>query len=397
MKSKYLMILTLLLMTVIGGELGAVTLKTQSLTIANLKLSAKVADGYRFELLSRDLASPRFMAFHKSGDLFIGSRSGQVFRLKPPYTKAAALNISLPYPHSVAFRDDQIFISSTEGVYAGVINDQQPLDIEDLKRIADLPAGRGHNSRTIKFGPDGRLYASLGISGNCSNEYLDSSYSFSRQRGGVMVLDQTKPTPVWKTWAKGLRNPVGFDWHHASGVLYASNNGPDHLGFEQPPEVFARLDKHSNMGMPWFQFIGNTIKRDHCLSSPPPFEPSEVSEPTATFPARSAPMDVLFIPNEPHYGELAGNALVAIHGSWATRPDGGSRGDAASRRPPKIVMVNFENGRATGVKDVVTGFQLENGQRWLRPVGLALGPDGAVYISSDAGVQGLFRLSLSAN
>jgi glucose/arabinose dehydrogenase len=45
------------------------------------------------------------------------------------------------------------------------------------------------------------------------------------------------------------------------------------------------------------------------------------------------------------------------------------------------------------VVDLVTGFQRLNGERLLRPVGVAIGPDGALYFTSDAHLQGLFRLS----
>ena len=46
------------------------------------------------------------------------------------------------------------------------------------------------------------------------------------------------------------------------------------------------------------------------------------------------------------------------------------------------------------VDDLVTGFQLANGDRWARPVGVAIGPDGALYFTSDSGTNGLFRLGL---
>lgn len=103
-------------------------------------------------------------------------------------------------------------------------------------------------------------------------------------------------------------------------------------------------------------------------------------------------MAVLFVPDSEEFGKLGGSALVALHGSWATQPSGGFRGDPASRREPKLVMVRFEDGKATTVEDVITGFQLGNGERWARPVGLALGPDNAIYISSDSETSGIFRL-----
>jgi len=83
-----------------------------------------------------------------------------------------------------------------------------------------------------------------------------------------------------------------------------------------------------------------------------------------------------------------------LRGSWGTQPSGGALGDRATRRPPKIVAVRFKDGEAMRVDDLVTGFQLANGDRWARPVGVAVGPDGALYFTSDSGMNGLFRLGV---
>jgi len=204
------------------------------------------------------------------------------------------------------------------------------------------------------------------------------------------VLDETVSPPVWKTWASGLRNPVGFDWHPDTQVMYASNNGPDHHGYEQPPEYFSRLDKDSFHGMPWFQYNGAQLQRDECISGKPPGE--DITMPVATFPARNAPMDVHFL-DQGHLGRLFhGDAVVALHGSWGTQPDGDSSGDPSSRRPPALALVRFEQGKAIRVDELVSGFQNVKGNRLARPMGLGTGPDGNLYITSDGGINGLFRL-----
>lgn len=112
----------------------------------------------------------------------------------------------------------------------------------------------------------------------------------------------------------------------------------------------------------------------------------------ATFPARNAPMGVTFIKAGEFIPALANDAVVALKGSWGTRPSGDSSGDPASRRQPKLVVVRFENGEAVRVDDLLSGFQLENGSRWARPVGVAFGPDGDLYFTSDSGISGLYRL-----
>jgi glucose/arabinose dehydrogenase len=268
--------------------------------------------------------------------------------------------------------------------------DAEELEQGKLELVAKIPGGGGHSSRSLKVGPEGRLYVSLGISGNCSDEYLHDSYPEDDRRGGVMVLDESSQPAQWQTWASGLRNPIGFDWHPGTKVMYASNNGPDHLGYDQPPESFARLTPGSFHGMPWYQYDGNKIHRDHCINSEPPR--TNVSKPVATFPARNAPMDVHFIDDGYLAKQFYGDAIVALHGSWGTQPYGRADGQPSSRRPPKLVLVRFEHGKAVRVDDLLNGFQNQKGDRLARPMGLGTGPDGALYMTSDGGINGLFRL-----
>jgi glucose/arabinose dehydrogenase len=350
--------------------------------------------GYTLELLTTRLEGPRLLTFAANGDLFIGSKSGKVYRLAPPYTHPAVLITLNDYPHSVALRDGEILIAQTGGLYrAPYLPGQTTIPPETLTLLAALPGGGGHSSRTVRIGPDRRVYVSLGISGNCSDQYLDASYPFEQRRGGVLVLREDGTSPRFEPYASGLRNPVGFDWQPETGILYASNNGPDHLGYEQPPEYFSRLDAGSFHGMPWFQYDGRRLQRDACVKSRPPRPERDVVIPVATFPARNAPLAVAFVPPGALDSQFAGDAVVALHGSWGTRPSGGAFGNRTTRRPPGLVRVRFRDGVAQGVEDLVSGFQLANGERWARPVGIAFGSDGALYFTSDGGTtEGLFRL-----
>ena len=368
-------------------------LHTQVLTIAGKSWPVAVPEGLRLELLTDKLEAPRLMEFLPNGVLLVGSRSGKVYRLEPPYRQASVLVELEDYPHSLAYREGELLIAQTDGVYrAAFTPDQTSIDWNDVELLAALPGGGGHSSRSIAIGPDGRVYAALGISGNCSNEYLDPSYPFNDRRGGVLVLDESATGARWQSYAAGLRNPVGFDWHPETNILYASNNGPDHLGYDQPPEYFSRLTPGSFHGMPWYQFNGEQIQRDDCISKSPPRPASEVTPPVATFPARNAPMGVAFIPDATLGSQFRHNAIVALKGSWGTQPSGGMFGKKSTRRPPALVMVEFDDGKAGRVHAFVSGFQQASGERLARPVGVSIGPDGHLYFSSDSLTQGLFRL-----
>ena len=370
----------------------ALAYEEQTLILDGVSRTARVPKGYRLEWLS-GMDAPRMLTFAANGDLFVGSKSGMVYRLPPPYTKAEVLVELDDYPHSVAFREGEILIARTDGVYRAPYRPGQSSIAPDaVVLLAALPGGGGHDSRTVGVGPDGRVYVSLGIQRNCSDQYLGEGYPFDERRGGVLVLRESGGKASWAPFASGLRNPVGFDWQPQTGVLFASNNGPDHLGYDQPPEYFSRLTASSFHGMPWFQFDGKQVRRDDCVSRAPPRSMNEVTIPAATFPSRNAPLGMAFVPKGAMDARLELDAAVALHGSWGTQPDGGYLGSAATRRAPKIAVVRFQEEQAMRVDDLITGFQLPDGKRWARPAGVTFGSDGALYFSSDSDVNGLFRL-----
>jgi glucose/arabinose dehydrogenase len=348
----------------------------------------------QLELLTTDLVMPRLMDFMPNGDLIIGSKSGNIYRLAPPYREPELRTRLSGYPQSVAWRDGELLIARTDGLYRAPYRPgQQRLEWHTLALVAKLPTGGGHNSRSDAVGPDGRVYISLGINGNCPGQYLDDSYPFADRRGGVLVLAESGAEPRLAPCASGLRNPVGFDWHADIGDLYASNNGPDHHGFDSPPEYFSKLEPGSFHGMPWFQYDGRTLQRDSCIRSEPPRSRQEFTIPVVSFPSRNAPMGVASVPRSALDARFQGNAIVALRGSWGTRPAGSGGGDPATRRPPRLMMVQFRNGHAVGVENILGGLQRKNGQRPARPVGVAIGSDGALYFTSDSELEGLFRLA----
>ena len=378
----------------IEADTSPLSYEEQTIRVGDERLIALVPKGYRLELLTDRLDRPRLMAFAENGDLVIGSQSGKVYRLSRPYTDPEVLVELEDYPHSVAFRRGEIFIARTHGLYRAPYQPgQKQLAPKSVTLLAGLPGGSGHSSRTVRVGPDDRVYVSLGIQGNCSDQYLDDRYPFDARRGGIYVLREVDGKINLEPFGTGLRNPVGFSWHPQTGVMYASNNGPDHLGYDQPPEYFSRIAAGSFHGMPWYQFSGDKLIRDHCILGVPPRSMSDVVLPVATFPARNAPMGVDFVPKGAMDKTFELSAIVALHGSWGTKPTGGYLGNKATRRPPKIVIVRFRDGKAQRVDDLVSGFQREDGNRWARPVGVAVGPDGALYFTSDEGINGLFRLS----
>jgi glucose/arabinose dehydrogenase len=331
--------------------------------------------------------------FH--GDvLFIGSSKGSEYRLFPPHKRATWMAQMIYYPHRVLIRNNEINIAKINGLFKAPYSDDKDFWLEDsdMEQVVSMPLKISHSSRTLKIGPENKLYLSAGWSGNCNDFYVDESYPEDERLGSIFLIDESGQKPGLVPFASGLRNPVEFDGHPDTGVLHVSNNGPDHLGYDQPPEYFSKATPGSFHGMPWDQFDGKELVEDPCAKTAPPRPFEEASIPAATFPARNAPLDILFIDEKANASEYYGDAIIALHGSWATY-DGASRGDPATQRHPKLVSVKFDKtGKAEKVIDLVSGFQDKNGDRWARPAGLTIGPDGDLHLTSNKETQGLFRL-----
>lgn len=91
-------------------------LRRVALTVAGAEHQVHIPNGYRLEVLTEDLDGPRLLSFSEDGEMFIGSKSGHVYRLKPPYRKPESLIRLEGYTHSVAWRQGELLIARTDGL-----------------------------------------------------------------------------------------------------------------------------------------------------------------------------------------------------------------------------------------------------------------------------------------
>ncbi|MGB5473933.1 MAG: hypothetical protein WBQ78_10700, partial [Gammaproteobacteria bacterium] len=91
--------------------------RNQVLRVDGQDWSLQVPAGLTLELLTDALDAPRMLTFLPNGDLLAGSRDGNIYRLTPPYRQPEVLLRLADYPHSVAWRDGELLIAQTDGLY----------------------------------------------------------------------------------------------------------------------------------------------------------------------------------------------------------------------------------------------------------------------------------------
>jgi glucose/arabinose dehydrogenase len=331
-----------------------------------------VPPGFTLSVIAAGLGGPRFMAFDGADNLIVGAaRQGVVYRF--PFAdgtlgESEVLLAGLQQPASVAFftADDgqYLYVGEVNQVSRYRYDPAGPAGVQEVV-IPGLPT-RGHRTRTVAFGPDGMLYLAVGSSCNICLEEEPIRATISRANPDGSDLEII---------AAGLRNPVGIAFQPETDLLWATVNERDNQGNEIPPDLITIVDEGADYGWP------------ACL--PPDATPQEpgadcsgVTPPTIGIQAHSAPLGLAFLDGDGVPADLNGDLLVAQHGSWNREPPAA----------PKLLLIDFEDGAPVAARDFVTGWQDASGERWGRPAGVVVAPDGSLIVSDDdSGL--LYRIS----
>jgi glucose/arabinose dehydrogenase len=324
-----------------------------------------VPGGYTVSIFAEDLGAARFMALDPDGVVFVTDRTGRVLRLPDDDGDGVADSVDavldgLNTPHGITFHDGALYVAEETRVIKATDADGDG-SFETVETvIGGLPEG-GHSTRTIRFGPDGKLYLSIGSSCNVCEEEDSRRAAIMRYNA-----DGSGEEP----FAIGLRNAVGITFDTTTGMLWATNNGRDGMGDDVPPETINQPNLGDDFGWPRCH-AGDVIDPQFGSES----ACDGVAPPAVKMQAHSAPLGLTFVSGE-QFAPFDGDMLVAFHGSWNRSVPTGY----------KVVRVPFENGVPTGeVEDFVAGWMLPDGDRWGRPVDVLIAADGSLLISDDDG------------
>ncbi len=128
-------------------------------------------------------------------------------------------------PNNVAFYQGAVYVGEEEQIDRLVDTNGDLVADQRSVSIGNLPADGRHRTKTIGFGPDGKLYLNIG-------SFNDDSADVS---GRATIWQYSADGTGGRVFASGLRNTVGFDWDPTTGQMWGTDNGSDDLGISLPP------------------------------------------------------------------------------------------------------------------------------------------------------------------
>jgi glucose/arabinose dehydrogenase len=338
---------------------------------------------------------PRIIHAAPNGDLFVAdSQAGSIFVLRGVTDSGKAATISsyatgLDHPFGIAFyptgaNPQWIYVGNATTVIrfaykSGDLKAARAAEtiVPDLPGYAQLRGG-GHWTRDVVFSADGKhMLVSVGSGSNADDPDTHPG-EFHR----ADVLEYTPEGKFVEVYAYGIRNCVGEAINSTTGQLWCSTNERDALGNNLVPDYVTSVKEGGFYGWPWFYMGGH---QDPRLMGTHPELKSKVITPDVLVQPHMASLGMTFYPTSQSMfpSQYDGDGFASEHGSW----------NRANRGGYEVIRIPMKDGRATGeYEDFLTGFVTGDGQVWGRPVGVAVGHDGALYVTDD-GSRSVWRVS----
>ncbi|HVO61985.1 MAG TPA: sorbosone dehydrogenase family protein, partial [Terriglobales bacterium] len=349
----------------------------------------KAPAGFRVQQFATDLDNPRELRTAPNGDIFLAESSSGVIRVfrgitedgKPKQTGVFATGLNEPY--GIAFYP---LDSNPEWVYVGNTNSvvRFPYQNGDLKargspqHLVDLPNGSGHWTRDIQFSPDGKkMFVSVGSESN-----VDDPDTTPAEKNRADILQFNADGTGMRVYAYGIRNAgAGLAINPKTGQLWCSVNERDGLGDNLVPDYITHVEDGGFYGWPWW-YIGPHQDPRHKGKHPELKDKAIV--PDVLLQAHNASLQLTFYGGKQFPAEYQGDIFASEHGSW----------NRSVRAGYEVIRIPLhQTGKASGdYEDFVTGFVVDNGHVWGRPVGITVAPDGSLLVSDD-GSNSIWRVS----
>jgi glucose/arabinose dehydrogenase/mono/diheme cytochrome c family protein len=349
----------------------------------------EVPAGFKVELYATGLDQPRLIRTAPNGDFFVAeSKLGEirVFRgitAEGKPEKSATFATGLKRPFGINFypagpNPQWVYVGNTDSVVRFPYKNGDLAARGPAKHIADLPSGAGgHWTRDIQFTPDGKkMFVSVGSASN-----INDPDTTPEEKDRADVLEFNPDGSAMRVYAYGIRNCVGLAIQSKTGALWCSVNERDGLGDDLVPDYITRVQKGGFYGWPWW-YMGKHQDPRH--EGKHPELKDKVITPDVILHPHNASLQLTFYDGKQFPAEYQGDIFAAEHGSW----------NRSVRVGYELIRVPLDkSGNATGAyEDFMTGFVVDNGHVWGRPVGVTVAPDGSLLVTDD-GSKSLWRIS----
>ena len=387
----------------------------------------KLVSGFQASVFAENLGKARHIVVDKAGTVFVKLdklKDGKGIVELSDANKDGQADQTMMFGDytgtGMAIYKDYLYASSDTSVYrykltGGKVMENTPGE----PIITGLELQRQHASKSMAISPDGKLFVNFGAPSNACQEK-------DRQKGspgmdpcplldeyaGIWQFDANKLNQHkadGKRYATGIRNAVSLDWNTASNSLYALQHGrdmlnswggvfTDEMSAELPSEEFLMVKEGSDFGWPYCynnqikdqkflapEYGGDGTKIDRCAGK---------DKPIMAFPGHWAPNDLLFYTGDAFPARYKNGAFVCFHGSWNRAPlnQGGYfvafipfGKDGRPSGKYEVFAENFAGVAEQGTPGTgANAGKLElasPGDAKARPMGLAQGPDGSLYIT----------------
>lgn len=378
--------------------------------------------GFQAVVVADSLGKARHLAVRDNGDIYVKLRTerpeGENVAMRDTDGDGKADMIQYwghydsvsNYGTGMRIHKGYLYLSTAGEVYRHKLRKRKLLPEEEGELILfddykNAEFGYEHNAKPIAFDNDGHMYVQFGSPGDVCQIINRKPGSLGQYpcpqlkwHGGVWQFADDKPNQLQKDgklYATGIRSIVGMDWNHEQNTLYALQHGRDNLSRTWPDlfspwqsallpsEEFLRVEEGSNAGWPYFyydQLQGKKLVNPEYVDYAEELgDPLNYEQPLIGFPGHFAPNDLLFYRGDQFPERYKNGAFIAFHGSTirAPYPQGGYF----------ICFVPFKDGKPSGPWEVFAdGFAgvdtiVNTSDAAYRPMGLAMGPDGSLYIS----------------
>ncbi|MEQ6121957.1 c-type cytochrome [Reichenbachiella sp. MALMAid0571] len=264
--------------------------------------------------------------------------------------------------------------------------------------------GASHYAKPITFDDEGHMYIPFGSPGDvCQLENRKPGAPGQdpcpqlEWHAGIWQFDAHKPNQLQKDgyrYATGIRSIVGLDWNHADNTLYAMQHGRDDLNRNWPEyytpwqsallpsEEFLRVKDGCDAGWPYYYYDHMQGKKllnpEYGGDGHKEGNGADYEQPIVGFPGHWAPNDLHFYQGEQFPEHYKNGAFIAFHGSTIRSP--------YSQSGYFIGFVPFEGSKPKNWEVFADGFTqvekiINTTDAGYRPMGIAMGPDGSLYIS----------------